>query len=186
MESVLKLLKTKEIDTKQIEKKNLFVKIESRDNKTLYHTKIMNDLYIFGINKNQKHKFFISFRGLFNQTKIESFHLFHLKDEDKFLGIYYGYRKPVKNVVRRYEEHGVMKASTFSKVCYIEFRFKKGSVFCYIVGISYLIKKEKTNTKYCITLFEIIVRLEKQIYEFYNKKLPEGGLITKWIEKNLK
>ena len=186
MESILERLKDKKAEIKQTERKNLFVMIETKNNKTLYHTKIMNDLYIFGVNKNQKHKFFISFRGLFNQTKIEAFHLFPLKENDKFLGIYYGYRKPIKNVVRRYEENGIIKTATFSKVYYIEFRFEKGSVFCYIAGISYLLKKEKNNTKYLTTLYEMIIRLERQIYEFYNKKFPKGGIITRWIEKNQK
>ncbi|WP_024653095.1 DUF226 domain-containing protein [Borrelia persica] len=186
MESVLERLKEKKVEITQSKKKLIFVKIENNNNRMLYHTKIMNDLYIFGVNKNQKHKFFISFRGLFNQKKIEAFHLFSLRGDDKFLGIFYGYRRPIKNVVRRYEENGVMKASTFSKAYYIEFRFEKGSVFCYLVGISYLFKKEKLNSKYCKTLLEIITNLEKQIYEFYDKKLPNGGIISKWIKKKAK
>ncbi|WP_210360642.1 DUF226 domain-containing protein, partial [Borreliella valaisiana] len=28
--------------------------------------------------------------------------------------------------------------------------------------------------------------LEKQVYEFYGKKYPEQGPLTKWIIKNLK
>ncbi|WP_152301270.1 DUF226 domain-containing protein [Borrelia miyamotoi] len=179
MESVLERLKEKR-------DKLAFVKIENKNNKTLYHMKIMKDLFMFGVNKRQKNKFFISFRGLFNQEQIESFHLFSLKENDKFLGIYYGYRKPIKNVVTRYEENGVMKSYTFSKIYYIEFRFKKGSVFCYLKGISYLVRKDKTDAKYCKTLITILSTLERQVYEFYNKKLPDGGFINKWIEKNLK
>ncbi|MBW6186786.1 DUF226 domain-containing protein, partial [Pseudomonas aeruginosa] len=79
-----------------------------------------------------------------------------------------------------------MKASTFSKVYYIEFRFKNGSIFCYIVGISYSIRKEKVDTKYCKSLIKTLLNLEKQVYEFYNKKLPYEGIITRWIEKNQK
>ncbi|AHH11339.1 DUF226 domain-containing protein (plasmid) [Borrelia coriaceae] len=185
MESILERLRKKELEIKGKRDKLIFVKIESNNNKTLYHTKIMKDLYAFGINKNQRNKFFISFRKLFNRERIESFHLFSLKDDDKFLGIFYGYRKPIKNVVTRYEDNGIMKTSTFSKAYYIEFRFKKGSVFCYLKEISYLLKKDKSNTKYSKFLIEKLANLEKQIYEFYGKNLPDGGFINKWIEKKL-
>ncbi|UPA13776.1 DUF226 domain-containing protein [Borrelia turicatae] len=183
MESVLERLKEKKLEIKDKKDKPIFIKIENKNSRTLYHTKIMMDLFSFGINKNQQYKFFIAFRGLFNREKIEFFSLFALRDDDKFLGIYYGCRKPIKNVVRRYEENGVMKASTFSKVYYIEFRFKKGSVFCYLRGISYLLRKDKTDTKYYKSLIEKLTNLEQLVYEFYGKKLPEGGLINKWIEK---
>ncbi|WP_024653057.1 DUF226 domain-containing protein [Borrelia persica] len=186
MESVLERLKEKKIEIKKKEDKTIFVKIEVRDQKKTYHTKIMKDLYIFRASKNQKHRFFISFRELFNKEKISSFYLFALRDNDKFLGIFYGHRKPIKNIVTRYEENGIMKASTFSKVYYIEFRFKTGSVFCYITGISYLLRKEKSNTKYCMSLIALLSDLEEKVYEFYSKKLPKGGLITKWIAKKQK
>ncbi|UPA17133.1 DUF226 domain-containing protein (plasmid) [Borrelia coriaceae] len=185
MKNLLERLKKKEWELKGKREKPIFVKIESKNNKTLYHTKIMNDLYISEVNKNQRNKFFISFRGLFNQEKIESFHLFALRDDDKFLGIFYGYRKPIKNVVTKYEENGIIKTSTFSKAYYIEFRFKKGSVFCYLLGISYLLRREKSHKKYYDSLVKTLLNLENQIYNFYDKKLPDGGIITKWIEKNL-
>ncbi|WP_434757105.1 DUF226 domain-containing protein (plasmid) [Borrelia puertoricensis] len=186
MQSVLERLKEKKLEIKDKRDKPIFIKIESKNNRTLYHTKIVMDFYAFGIDKRQNHKFFIAFRELFNQSKADWFSLFSLRDDDKFLGIYYGYRKPIKNVIRRYEDNGVMKASTLSKVCYIEFRFKKGSVFCYIKGMSRLIKKEKLETQYSKFLLEKIINLEEQVYDFYGKKFPEGGLITKWIEKNQK
>ncbi|ANA43829.1 DUF226 domain-containing protein [Borrelia hermsii] len=185
MESVLERLKKKESEIKEKRDKPIFVKIESHNDRTLYHTKIMTDFYAFGINKKQN-KFFILLRTLFNRKKAEFFNLFPAREDDKFLGIFYGYRKPIKNVVTRYEENGIMKASTFSKVYYIEFRFKKGSVFCYIVGISYLLRKDKTDTKYCKSLVENLANLEKEVYEFYGKKLSDGGRINKWIEKNQK
>ncbi|AHH11355.1 Putative cytosolic protein (plasmid) [Borrelia coriaceae ATCC 43381] len=146
----------------------------------------MMDFFTFGVDKRQKYKFFIAFRGLFNQSKVELFSLFALKDDDKFLGIYYGYRKPIQNLVTRYEENGVTKSSTFSKVYYVEFRFKKGSVFCYIKGIAYLLKKEKIDTKYYKSLLEKLINLEKQVYEFYNEKLSDGSFINKWIIKRQK
>ncbi|WP_024653120.1 DUF226 domain-containing protein [Borrelia persica] len=187
MESVLERLKEKKVEIKaKTKNKKLFIKVEDINNKKIYHTKIMMDFYAFGIDKRQKYKFFIMLRDLFNQEQIEWFSLFSLKDDDKFLGIYYGCRKPIKNIVRRYEENGFLKASTFSKVCYIEFRFKKGSVFCYIKGISRLLKKEKAETQYGRFLFDMITNLERQVYEFYNRKLPDGGVIKKWIEKNQK
>ncbi|AHH14679.1 DUF226 domain-containing protein [Borrelia hermsii] len=186
MESVLERHKRKELEIKEKRDKPIFTKIESYNNRTLYHTKIMMDFLAFGVDKRQKYKFFIALRGLFNQSKIELFSLFALRDDDKFLGIYYGYRKPIRNIITRYEENGVMKVVTFSKVYYIEFRFQKGSVFCYIKGISYLLRKEKIDTKYYKSLIEKLVNLEEQVYEFYNKKLPDGGLITKWIKKRQK
>ncbi|AHH06996.1 Putative cytosolic protein (plasmid) [Borrelia crocidurae DOU] len=187
MDSVLERLQERKTEISEKEKqKKIFIKIEKFNNRTLYHTKVMMDFCAFGINKRQTHKFFIAFRKLFNREKIEWFSLFAVKDDDKFLGIFYGYRKPIQNIVTRYEENGVMKAYTFSKVYYIEFRFHKGSVFCYIKGISRLLKKDKVNTKYYYSLIDIFLTLEKEVYEFYDKKLPSGGIITKWIRKNRK
>ncbi|WP_434757344.1 DUF226 domain-containing protein (plasmid) [Borrelia puertoricensis] len=187
MQSVLERLKEKKLEIKdKVKSRGLFIKIEKIDNKTIYHTKIMNDFYAFGIDEKQKDKFFISFRKLFNQLKVEWFSLFPIKESDKFLGIHYGYRKPLQNIIVRYEHEGVSKTYTFSKVYYIEFRFKKGSVFCYIKGIYRLIKKERLQTTYNNLLLSRMLNLEEQVYEFYNKKLPKGGIITKWIEKNLK
>ncbi|AHH07609.1 Putative cytosolic protein (plasmid) [Borrelia crocidurae DOU] len=186
MEHELNILEKKKVKLVPKEEKPLFVKIEEIENRKIYHTKIMMDLYSFGVYTKKRYVFFISLRGLFNQKKIEAFHLFPVREGDKFLGIYYGYRKPVKNVVRKYEENGISKAHSFSKAYYIEFRFKKGSVFCYIKGISRLVKKDKIDTKYCQILIDILTTLEKEVYEYYDKKLPEGGLIEKWIKKNQK
>ncbi|WP_025400250.1 DUF226 domain-containing protein [Borrelia hermsii] len=186
MESVLERLKKKESEIKEKRDKTIFVKMEESNNRKIYHTKIMNDFYAFGVDGRQKDKFFISFRGLFNQAKITPFNLFSLKEDDKFLGIFYGYRKPIQNVVKKYEENGIVKTTSFSKVYYIEFRFKKGSIYCYIKGIYRLIRKDKSDTKYCKSLIEKLSKLEKEVHLFFNKKSPEGGIITKWIEKNLK
>ena len=186
MSTVLESPQEKKIAVVSKQKKLLFIKIEEIDDRKLYHTKIMMDLCMFGVNKKQSNKFFIAFRGLFNQEKAEAFNLFASEKDDKFLGIYYGYRKPIKNVLKKYEENGITKAYTLSRAYYIEFRFKKGSIFCYIKGLARLVKKEKTDTKYCKTLITILSSLEEQVYEFYKKKLPDGGFITKWIEKNQK
>ncbi|QMU99859.1 DUF226 domain-containing protein (plasmid) [Borrelia sp. A-FGy1] len=190
MQSVLPLErlreKIKKIKTTKEKNKGIFIKKETEVNRTIYHTKIMHDFFAFGVDKRKHDKFFISFKGIFNQKKIETFNLFSIREDDKFLGIYYGYRKPVTNVVKIYEENGITKAYNFSRVYYIEFKFKKGSIFCYLKGISYLVRKEKIGTKYYQTLIKVFLRLEKELYEFYNKKLPEGGNIAKWLNKNLK
>lgn len=185
MKSLLEKLKEKKPKIKS-EKKNIFVKIEKKNDKSIYHTKILLDFHAFGTKKNQNYRFFISFRKLFDRTKTESFSLFSLKKEDKFLGISYGCRKPIKNVLRKYEENNKLKTATFSKIHYIQFRFKKGSIFCYVVGISYLLRKDKIKKKYYKSLVKILLTLEKEIYEFYDKKLSNEGLITKWIEKEQK
>ncbi|ETZ17558.1 putative cytosolic protein [Borrelia duttonii CR2A] len=166
----------------------IFFKIEDKDGRKIYHTKIMNDLYTFGIHKRQKNKFFLAFRELFNKKKMRTFNLFPLKEDNKFLGIHYGYRKPLQNVVTKYRDkaEGVIKAYTFSKVCYIEFKLKNGSIYCYMRGMSRLLKIEKIGTEYNELLIERIESLEKQVYEYYGKQLPEGGMITKWIKKNQK
>ncbi|UPA15710.1 DUF226 domain-containing protein [Borrelia turicatae] len=186
MDCILKNVEKKKIKLIPKEEKSLFIKIEEIEGRKIYHTKIMKDLYKFGIDKNQKHKFFISFKGLFNEEKAEWFRLFSVKEGDKFLGISYGYRKPIKNTIRRYEENGVIKAVSFSKIYYLEFRFKKGSVFCYLRGFIYLLKKDRVHKQYYKTLIDMLTKLERQIYEFYGKKLPEGGLIEKWIQKKQK
>ncbi|WP_024654361.1 DUF226 domain-containing protein [Borrelia hispanica] len=184
MENVLVRLKEKKAEIKANSSSNLFIRLEVEDNKRIYHTKIMNDFYAFGIDNRYKGRFFISFRGLLNQKKIMSFNLFSIKGDDKFLGIFYGYRKPIRNIIKKYEENGIIKTSFFSKIYYIEFRFRKGSVFCYIKGIYRLLQKDRFKTKYCQVLIEKLAKLEKEVHMFYNKKLPKGGLIHRWIKKN--
>ncbi|AHH11782.1 DUF226 domain-containing protein (plasmid) [Borrelia coriaceae] len=179
-----KKLKIKKFEENQ-KKSKLFVLIDKKNDKTFYHTRIMLDFYTFGINETQNDKFYIILRSWYRDKK-QLFHLFTLRDGDKFLGIYYGHRKPIKNIISKYQENGEVKKYSFSKAYYIEFRFKKGSVFCYIQGIYYLTRSEKMKTKYCQTLISLLKKLEGQIYEFYGRKLPDGGLITKWIEKNQK
>ncbi|AHH11424.1 DUF226 domain-containing protein (plasmid) [Borrelia coriaceae] len=186
MNCKLENLEKKKIKLIQKEEKPLFIKIEEIEDRKIYHTKIMMDLYTFKIKENRRHKFFISFRGLFNQNKIEYFHLFPIKEGDKFLGIRYGYRKPIKNILTKYQENGVTKSYILSKAYYIEFKFKKGSVFCYLRRLAYLLRKDVTHKQYYKVLINMLVKLERQVYKFYNKNLPDGGIITKWIEKNQK
>ncbi|MCD2401654.1 DUF226 domain-containing protein [Borreliella bissettiae] len=165
------------------DKKNLFIKIEKDNDKTIYHTKIMMDIYKFGLNK-KKNKCRISLRKLFNQSKVEEFNLFTLRTDDKFLGIYYGYKKPIKKIFVKYQINEIEKSYLLSKIYYMGFRFKRGSIFCYFKSLFRLLKKENVNASYNKTLFGMFKALEKQVYEFYNKKYPQKGLLIKWIEKS--
>ncbi|MGF7102222.1 DUF226 domain-containing protein [Borreliella kurtenbachii] len=179
-------IKIEQIDKKIIKKrKNPFLKKEKENNKTVYHMKVVTDIHKWGIDT-KKNACRVSFRELYDQTEIQEIRLYSIKKGDKFLGIFYGYRKPIKNVFVRYTIDGVKKAYSFSKTYYIEFRFKTGSVFCYLKGMRRLIKKEKIDTPYNKALVDRLMDLEKHVYEFYNKKYSGEGLIIKWILKNLK
>lgn len=61
---------------------------------------------------------------------------------------------------------------------------KKEAFFCYFKSLFRLLKKEQVNVPYSKTLFSMFTALEKQVYEFYNKKYPQKGPLIKWIEKN--
>ncbi|ACN52805.1 conserved hypothetical protein (plasmid) [Borreliella valaisiana VS116] len=169
---------------KRSDKKDLFVKIEMDEHRTIYHTKIMMDIYKFGFDS-KKNIFRLSLRKLFNQLRVEEFRL-HKKEGDKFIGIFYGYRKPIKNVFVKYEINGTKKSYAFSKAYYIEFRFQKGSIFCYFKGLFRLLKKERVDNFYNKTLIRIFTELEEKVYEFYGKKYPKKGILLKWIKKNQK
>lgn len=164
-------------------KKDLFIKIEKDNDKTMYHTKIMMDIYKFGLNK-KKNKYRLSLRGLFNQSKVEEFNLFTVRADDKFLGIYYGYKKRTKKIFVKYQVSGIEKSYSLSRTYYMEFRFKKGSIFCYFKSLPRILKKENVNATYNKTLFSMFTTLERQVYEFYDKKYPQKGPLIKWIEKS--
>ncbi|AEL19346.1 conserved hypothetical protein (plasmid) [Borreliella bissettiae DN127] len=56
----------------------------------------MMDIYKFRVYE-KKHEFRLSLRTLFNRERIvEETHLYPIKEGDKFIGIFYGYRKPIK------------------------------------------------------------------------------------------
>ncbi|WP_421114417.1 DUF226 domain-containing protein (plasmid) [Borreliella americana] len=187
MQSVIEKLKKKKKEIiKKSRKPEIFIKKEILNERTIYHTKMLMDLYKFEINRYKKNKFLILFRELFNQEKLEGLNLFSARENDKFIGIFYGYRKPIKNIITRYKVNGAVKSYTFSKVYYIEFKFKKGSVLCYLRSLARLIKKERINKKYFQVFIDMLSRLEKEVYEFYCEELPNGGIINKWIEKTLK
>ncbi|UPA12677.1 DUF226 domain-containing protein [Borrelia venezuelensis] len=188
MVALLELLKQKkkEIDpnNRQKGKHNIFSKVEEINNRRIYHTKIFNDFYTFGISKNEPTKFFISLRGIFNIEDISMFHLFSIRDDDDFFGIYYGIKKLDKAfLVKNFNKR---ETYTLRKCEYIEFRFKKGGVFCYLSGLHNLLKKDKVGSSYYQTLLSILLELERELYAFYGKKLPEGGIVPRWIQKRQK
>ncbi|WP_407928941.1 DUF226 domain-containing protein [Borreliella bissettiae] len=184
MKNPLEALREKK---EEISKKSPFIRVEIKGKKTIYHTEIVNDLNKFGIHKKKNDKFFIGFRTLLDPYKIYGLTLFSLKDNDKFLGIQYGCRKPpIMKISKKYEENGTQFEIILSKIYHMEFIFKTGSIFCYISGLSRLLKKEKFKTNYNIVLFKLIKTLEEEVYRFYNKKLTKKGIISKWIEENAK
>ncbi|WKC58668.1 DUF226 domain-containing protein [Borrelia sp. P9F1] len=190
MTALLELLKQKKKElklnklNKEKGKRNVFSKIEENNGRKIYHTKIFNDFYAFGISKNEPTKFFISLRGIFNIEHISMFHLFSIREGDAFLGIYYGIKKLDKAfLVKNFNKK---ETYTLRKCEYIEFRFKKGGVFCYLSGLHYLLKADKIESSYYQTLLSIILGLERELYAFYSKALPEGGIIPKWIQRRQK
>ncbi|WP_151060891.1 DUF226 domain-containing protein [Borreliella turdi] len=184
MESALRLIqKNEQIVNKK--RKGIFLKKEQIKGRTIYHTKIMKDLHKLGIDA-KKNQCRISFKELLYQEEFQELRLYPLREGDGFLGIFYGARKPIKNISVRYEIGGIKKSYTFSKTYYIEFRFIKGSVFCYLRGLFRLLKREKINTPYNKSLVDKFIALEKHVYGFYNKKYLEEAIIVKWVLKNLK
>ncbi|WP_445436381.1 DUF226 domain-containing protein [Candidatus Borreliella tachyglossi] len=169
-------------------KPNIFSKIEQDGDRKLYYTKMFISLATFGVNNKERNKFYISLKNWVGLNQINSFNLFSLKEGNKFKGIFYGFKKSKGGFKINYEDYITkeLKSIRTFKAYHIEFRFKTGSVFCRINELSFLIHKEKIEKKYCNTLLEVFTILEKEVYAFYNKKLPEGGIISKWREKNLK
>ncbi|APJ09274.1 DUF226 domain-containing protein [Borreliella afzelii] len=191
MNQALENLKFKKTEIELLtEKNNIFIKKEKINNKTLYHTRIFRDFFTFGLNQRKENKFFITLRSLFDKNKKNSFHLFGIEKSinDEFLGMFYGFKRLTRPIFFRYEDiiTKTVKIIPMYKIHYIEFRFKKGSVFCYIKAIHALTKKEKFKKKYAQSLLERIINLEHKVYRFYNKNLSNGGIITKWITKNQK
>ncbi|WP_234930019.1 DUF226 domain-containing protein [Borreliella garinii] len=90
-------------------------------------------------------------------------------------------QKTYKNIITRYKDNGIIKSYTFYKVYYIKFKFKKGSMFCCLRSLARLIKKERINKKYFQAFINMLNRFKKEVYKFYCKELPDGGIINKWI-----
>ena len=171
----------------EIEDKNnkFFKKIEEKDNKTMYHTKIYSVISDFEAKPN-KGKFWICFRNIFNPDQYESLHIFKVRDGDKFKGIYYGFTRFPKPFIINYEENKEKKTVRIAKGFYIEFRFKKGSVFCYLRSLYTFLKVENKQKIFYDSLLSRILELEKEVYQFYGKEYDKDKGILQWIERNQK
>ncbi|MBB6043510.1 hypothetical protein HNP68_001132 [Borrelia yangtzensis] len=120
----------------ECQNKDRFIKIEKEPGKAMYHTKIMMDLYKFGVYENKRKskkkrmEFRVSVRALYNGERIvQETNLYPEKEGDKFLGIFYGFRKPINKAFVKYEVKGIRKSYEFTRTYYMEVRFKAGSVF---------------------------------------------------------
>ncbi|MCD2330959.1 DUF226 domain-containing protein [Borreliella burgdorferi] len=165
---------------KETKERTAFSRIEEIDNKKIYYTKIFKHLVKFRI-ANKDNKLSLTFQKLNNKKNYYLFNLFPLKGDNKFLGIKYGWDKLEKPFLLRKDN----KSYVIKKLYYLEFKFSKGSVKCYIQSLRTLLrKKEKGNTKYYRFNLEHIKRMENTVYKFYSKKLKDTGGIYKWIEKN--
>ncbi|AIJ30208.1 MULTISPECIES: DUF226 domain-containing protein [Borreliella] len=172
------------MENKEI-KKNFFNKIEKLENKIIYHTKIFSMINNFEA-KPKKGKFWLCLRNVFNSKKHESFHLFSLKENDKFLGIFYGFINLSKPFIINYSEKGTKKTVRLKKIFYTEFRFKKGSVFCYLRSLYIFTKNANKNKVFYKSLLERTLKIEKEIHKFYGKKYESNRGILNWIQKNQK
>ncbi|MBW6186643.1 DUF226 domain-containing protein, partial [Pseudomonas aeruginosa] len=135
--ALLELLKQKKKElyprNQRKEKNNIFSKVEEVNNRKIYHTKIFNDFYTFGISKNEPTKFFISLRGIFNIEDLSMFHLFSFSGDDIFFGIYYVIQQLVTAFLVR--NFIIRESSTLRNCAYLVFRFMNGGVFCYFCGL---------------------------------------------------
>ncbi len=72
----------------------------------------------------------MSLRALHNGERIvEEMHLYPIKEGDKFIGIFYGFRKPIKKAFVKYKTKGIRKSYRFARAYYVKVGFKAGSVF---------------------------------------------------------
>lgn len=193
MSNLLEKLKSKKkeiINKKEIEyneninkeekEKTAFFRIEEIDNKKIYYTKLFKHLIKFRIT-NKDHKLSLIFQKFNNKKNYYLFNLFPLKEDNKFLGIKYGWDKLEKPFFLKKDN----KSYVIKKLYYLEFKFSKGSIKCYIQSLRTLLrKKDKENTEYYKFNLEHIKKMENTVYKFYSKKLKDTGVIYKWIEKN--
>lgn len=165
---------------KEEKEKTAFFRIEEIDNKKIYYTKLFKHLIKFRIT-NKDHKLSLIFQKLNNKKNYYLFNLFPLKEDNKFLGIKYGWDKLEKPFFLKKDN----KSYVIKKLYYLEFKFSKGSIKCYIQSLRTLLrKKDKENTEYYKFNLEHIKKMENTVYKFYSKKLKDTGVIYKWIEKN--
>ncbi|AEL70605.1 PFam50 partition protein (plasmid) [Borreliella afzelii PKo] len=165
---------------KEEKEKTAFFRIEEIDNKKIYYTKLFKHLIKFRIT-NKDHKLSLIFQKLNNKKNYYLFNLFPLKEDNKFLGIKYGWDKLEKPFFLKKDN----KSYVIKKLYYLEFKFSKGSIKCYVQSLRTLLrKKDKENTEYYKFNLEHIKKMENTVYKFYSKKLKDTGVIYKWIEKN--
>ncbi|WP_418906501.1 DUF226 domain-containing protein (plasmid) [Borreliella turdi] len=163
-----------------IEKKIIFNKIEEVNSRKIYYTKIFKHLIGFRIT-NRGERLRLTFQKFNNAKDFLFFNLFPLKEDDKFLEIRYRYDKLDKPFFLKKENN---KTYVIKKLYYIEFAFKNGSIKTYVQSLRTLLRKNKENTEYYQFNLSHLKKMEKKVYEFYNKKLKDGGIINKWIKKN--
>ncbi|ACN55957.1 DUF226 domain-containing protein [Borreliella burgdorferi] len=70
------------------------------------------------------------------------------------------------------------------KIYYIEFIFKNGSIKCYLLSLRTLLRKsKKENTEYYKYSLKHLKKWKEKYINFTIKKLPNGGILDKWILK---
>lgn len=172
MNSIFRKLKQKKalmnIDENPI--KNIFNKIEEKNGKKIYYTKIFYHLVNFR-NNCKKQRLKLEFKK-FNSKDKYSFNLFPIEGKNKFLGIRYGYDRLEKPFLHKI---GKNRNYAIKKLYYIEFIFKTGSIKCYLLSLRTLLRKrQKEDTKYYKYSLKHLKKMERKVYKFYNKKT------TKW------
>ncbi|WP_418456554.1 DUF226 domain-containing protein [Borreliella lusitaniae] len=177
MSNLLEKLKNKK---NNIEKKNIFNRIEEVNSRKIYYTKILKHLIGFRIT-NKQERLRLTFQQFYNAEDFPFFNLFSLKEDEQFLEIRYRYDKLDKPFFLIKENK---KKYLITKLYYIEFAFKNGSIKAYVQSLRTLLRKNKENTKYYQFNLSHLKKMEKKVYDFYNKKLKDGGIINKWIKKN--
>ncbi|WP_418885675.1 DUF226 domain-containing protein [Borreliella tanukii] len=161
-----------------IKKRIIFNTIEEKGNKKIYHTIMFKHLINFEATKKGIRITFQKFNDIGGWI---FFNLFPPKEDDNFLGIKYGWNKlktPFFIIGNNNKRYAVNKSY------YIEYKFKKGSIKCYVQSLWTLLRKEKKDTEYYQFTLEHIKKMERMVYKFYNKKIKEEGIINKWIQKN--
>ncbi|WP_215538838.1 DUF226 domain-containing protein [Borreliella bavariensis] len=177
MSNLLEKLKNKK---NNIEKRILFNRIEEVNSRKIYYTKIFKHLIGFRIT-NKGERLRLTFQKFNNTEDFLFFNLFPLKEDDKFLEIRYRHDKLDKPFFLKKENN---KTYAIKKLYYIEFAFKNGSIKAYVQSLRTLLRKNKENTEYYQFNLSHLKKMEKKVYEFYNKKLKDEGVINKWIKKN--
>uniref|UniRef100_UPI00359C61B0 DUF226 domain-containing protein n=1 Tax=Borreliella afzelii TaxID=29518 RepID=UPI00359C61B0 len=177
MSNLLEKLRNKK---NNIEKKIIFNRIEEVNSRRIYYTKIFNHLIGFRITI-KRERLRLTLHKFNNAEDFLFLNLFPLKEDDKFLEIRYRHDKLDKPFFLKKENN---KTYAIKKLYYIEFAFKKGSIKAYVQSLRTLLRKNKENTEYYQFNLSHLKKMEKKVYEFYNIKLKDEGVINKWIKKN--